>query len=147
MNNIAKANGIEAMGNGKYRYIYNSDDLARSFCENRKDLSYPLLKESMRQRYLIANTEGLQKAIAEMCSETIAEASEEMTRLVSDDIVNSVTYQLNNLVQMPNGTFVSKGLIKSSKKSLFADALAKGLVKGVGNVIDDMINPKDNKRT
>ena len=44
----------------KYEYIINQNDLIRAFNDSRNYLNYALLKESKRQRFLIANSRGLQ---------------------------------------------------------------------------------------
>lgn len=43
----------------KYEYIISQDQLAKAFNDSRNALNYPLLKESKRQRFLIANSKGL----------------------------------------------------------------------------------------
>lgn len=46
--------------NNRYEYIINQNDLIRAFNDSRNNLNYALLKESKRQRFLIANSRGLQ---------------------------------------------------------------------------------------
>jgi len=41
---------------GKYEYILTDDQLIRAFNDSRNNLNYALLKESARQRFLIANS-------------------------------------------------------------------------------------------
>ena len=69
--------------------------------------------------------------------------------MVAEDIGNDIESMLNGLVQSANGTIT---LGKTSNRSggsatyRFASALAKGLVKGVGKIIDDITNPKEDRR-
>lgn len=43
----------------KYEYIISQNQLVKAFNDSRNALNYPLLKESKRQRFLIANSKGL----------------------------------------------------------------------------------------
>ena len=89
------------------------------------------------------NKKGLEKQIQEKIINAVMENIQLLDRMIVEDITN----QLNGLVQTANGTFTigkNSGVGKSTT-NMFINAMAKGLVKGVGSIIEDIVNPKDDR--
>ena len=57
-------------------------------------------------------------------------------------IVEDITAQLNSLVQTANGEFKfgNQKIFDNSMTKLFLNSMAKGIVRGVGNIIEDITN-------
>ena len=133
----------------RYSYIVNQDDLTNAWLQMHNDLGYPLMMDSKYRRAIVMNKQGLEKKIAEMVNECIIANIKELENMVAEDIGNDIESMLNGLVQSANGAIT---LGKTSNRSggsatnRFASALAKGLVKGVGKIIDDITNPKEDRR-
>lgn len=65
----------------KYMMINSSDELYKSFMNNRHDLHYALKKEVSRDRFVV-NEEALTKAIQEACGQALEEASEPLAQYI-----------------------------------------------------------------
>ena len=133
LGNLSRAVGHDV---GKYQYILTSNELLKSYYESKHDLPYPLRKETKRDRY-IYNAEGLQKDIIDIVNNAIKEAEQELANMVSDDIVNMVYDKLNGVV----GTANAKTKATSKATSIFASALARGIMNGLTKVYDEMTDP------
>ena len=133
LGNISRMMGHDV---GKYQYILNSNELLKSYYESKHDLPYPLRKETKRDRY-IYNAEGLQKDIIDIVNNAIKEAEQELANMISDDIVNMVYDKLNGVV----GTANAKTKVTSKATSIFASALARGIMNGLTKVYDEMTDP------
>ena len=132
----------------RYSYIVNQDDLTNAWLQMHNDLGYPLMMDSKYHRAIVYNKQGLEKQIAQMVNDCIIADIKELERMVAEDIGNDIESMLNGLVQSANGTItLGKASSRSggSATNKFASALAKGLVKGVSKIIDDMTNPKDDR--
>ena len=147
LGNISRQVGHDV--SNKYSYIVSQDDLTNAYLQMRNDLGYPLMMDSKYHRAIVYNKQGLEKKIAEMVNGCIIANIKELENMVAEDIGNDIESMLNGLVQSANGTItLGKGSSRSggSATKRFASALAKGLVKGVENIIDDITNPKDDRR-
>ena len=133
----------------RYSYIVSQDDLTNAWLQMHNDLGYPLMMDSKYHRAIVYNKQGLEKQIAQMVNDCIIANIKELESMVAEDIGKDIESMLNGLVQAANGT-VTLGKTSSrsggSATNKFASALAKGLVKGVSKIIDDMTNPKDDRR-
>lgn len=133
----------------RYSYIVSQDDLTNAWLQMHNDLGYPLMMDSKYHRAIVYNKQGLEKQIAQMVNDCIIANIKELESMVAEDIGKDIESMLNGLVQAANGTVT---LGKTSSRSggsainRFTSALVKGLVKGVGKIIDDMTNTKDDRR-
>ena len=92
---------------------------------------------------IVYNKKGLEKQIRQSINDTIISNIHLLERMVVEDIVG----MLNGIVQSANGTItLGKSGVSKSATNLFVDAMVKGIVKGVGSIIEDMTNPKDDRR-
>lgn len=147
LGNMSRQVGYDV--SNKYNYIINQSDLVNSYLQMRNDLKYPLMMDSKYRRAIIYNKQGLEKKITDMVNECIIANIKELEKMIEEDIGNDIESMLNGLVQAANGTVTlgkPNNKSGSSATNRFANALAKGLVKGVGKIIDDMTNPKDDRR-
>lgn len=140
LGNISRQVGHDV--SNRYSYIVSQDDLTNAYLQARNDLGYPLMMDSKYRRAIVYNKKGLEKKIAEMVNDCIIANIKELERMVAEDIGNDIESMLNGLVQTSNGTVtLGKGSSRSGSGTVrFASALTKGLVKGVGKIIDDMTN-------
>lgn len=140
INNLGRLTGNS--GNNKYSYIVNTDDLTNAYLQMRNDCGFPIMVDSKYRRAIVYNKKGLEKKLEKMIIECIYQNMQPLVDLVSTDIVNEVTTLFNSIKQDANGKFViGSSFVKSrnNKTSIFAKTLAKGLVKGVGNLIDEIM--------
>ena len=63
--------------------------------------------------------------------------------MIVEDVVSSITMSINGIGKGSNGGTLVKN---NSATSMFASALAKGLVLSVGKLIDEITNPKERKK-
>lgn len=128
---------------GRYTYILNGNELLNAYVSMRNELGYPLMMDSKYRRAIVYNKRGLEKLI----HEKIIKAIVDNIHLIDKMVVEDITTQLNGLVQTANGTF-RQGSNSNSKSftKMFIDGMVKGLVQGVGNIIEDITNPKDKRR-
>lgn len=130
----------------RYTYILDNDDFTNAWIKMHDDLGYPLMVDSRHRRAIVYNKKGLEQKIQKMILECISNSMKELEKMVAEDIVNEVTNELNGLVQLSNGTITRSGKSNNRDMSKFANLLAKGMVKGVSDLIDEITNPNDNRR-
>ena len=130
----------------KYNYIIDQDDLTNAYLQMRNDLGYPLMMDSKYRRAIVYNKEGLERRITETINDCIMSNIKNIEDMIAEDIGNDIVNMMNGLTQASNGTIILGSKHSSSVIGKFTNILAKGLVKGIGNVIDDLIYPRDNKR-
>ena len=145
LGNISRRVGRDVTN--RYNYIVSSDDLTNAYLKMRHELHYPLMMDSKYRRAIIYNKQGLEKKIQDMINECIIANILELDKMIADDIVNEIANGLSGLTQTANGKIVvgNRSRSNSSMTSMFVKSLAKGLVKGVGKIIDDITNPKYDK--
>lgn len=144
LGNISRQVGHDVTN--RYSYIVSNDDLVNTYLKMRHELHYPLMVDSRNRRAIVYNKKGLEKKIQDMINECILSNIGELENMIANDVVDNITSQLNGLTQTANGSIiVGKRNSKSSSTNLFINAMAKGMVMGVGKIIDDITNPKDNK--
>lgn len=132
----------------RYNYIINEDDLKNAYIQMRNELGYPLMIDSKYRRAIVYNKQGIEKKIEDMINECIMSNINELEDMIANDIVNDIANQLNGIIQAANGSIVlGSGTNKSggNSKSRFVSSMARGLVKGVGNIVEDIVNPKDSR--
>ena len=141
INNMSRQLGHDI--SGKYHYIVNGNDFMNAYIQMRNDLGYPLMIDSKYRRAVVYNKKGLEKQINETLIKTIVDNIHLLDRMIMEDIAN----QINNIVQTPNGTvkLVNKSNNNSATK-IFINAMVKGMVQGIGHIVEDMINPNDRRR-
>ena len=141
LGNISRAVGHDVTN--KYSYIISSDDLTNAYVKMKDELGYPLMIDSKYRRAIVYNKKGLQKKIENVIDNCIINNISLLDRIVVEDIVS----QLNSITQSANG-MLSVGKKNSSNISainMFANSMLKGVLKGVDNIIDDIINRKDER--
>lgn len=144
LGNISRQVGHDVTN--RYSYIVSNDDLVNTYLKMRHELHYPLMVDSRNRRAIVYNKKGLEKKIQDMINECILSNISELENMIANDVVDNITSQLNGLTQTANGSvIVGKRNSKNSSTNLFINAMAKGMVMGVGKIIDDITNPKDNK--
>ena len=125
----------------KYEYILSGNELYKQFAEARAE-AYALRKEIKRNRY-IYNAEGMQSDIEKIVIGAIINTVEEMEKVVCDDISSMLEEEINGIIQSGNSTIVLGKTKKHSNVNIkLARLLAKEIVKGIANVIEDTV--KDN---
>ena len=141
LGNISRAVGHDVTN--KYSYVINSNDLTNAYVKMKDELGYPLMIDSKYRRAIVYNKKGLQKKIENVIDNCIINNISLLDRIVVEDIVS----QLNSITQSANG-MLSVGKKNSSNISainMFANSMLKGVLKGVDNIIDDIINQKDER--
>ena len=106
-----------------YEYVLDQDDLTRAFMDSRNKLKYALLKQSDRQRFLIANSQGLKERFFKMINEDISKATANLQKAVASDLYSY-------LMTMING-----GSLSSSSHS---NALGSAIGRALGNAVVDL---------
>lgn len=147
LGNISRQVGHDV--SNRYSYIVDSDDLTNAYLQMRDELGYPLMMDSRNRRAIVYNKKGLEKQIQNLINECIMANIQQLEKMIAEDVANEIAVQLNGLTQTANGSIVlgkSSSRSRNSATSMFANALAKGLVLGVGKIIDETINPKDDRR-
>lgn len=136
MRNISRQVGRDV--SRRYNYIVTNDELTNAYLKMRNDLGYPLMMDSKYRRAIVYNKQGLEKKIQKLVYECIIDNAREFENMVANDVADDIIDQLNGMVQTANGQ-IKKGNVKNkSATSEFAKALAKGLVQGVGKIIEDI---------
>ena len=74
----------------RYQYIIDQNDLIKAFNDSRNYLNYGLLKESDRQRFLIANSQGLKEQFFKTINEDLTKATESLQNEVATDLASAV---------------------------------------------------------
>lgn len=124
-----------------YNYVSGEDELMNAYAQMRNDLGYPLAMDSKYRRAIVYNKQGIEKQIAEMIEENIMDNIGELESEIANNVANDIINQLNGLTQTASGTIVLGGSSSGSGTvGKFASLLAKGLVKGVGKIVDDIID-------
>lgn len=144
LGNISRQVGHDV--SNRYSYVISEDDLTNAWLQMHNDLGYPLMMDSKYRRAIIYNKQGLERQITQMVNNCIIANMKELERMVIEDIGKDLESMLNGITQAANGTItLGKPQSKSGNATnRFADALAKGLAKGVGKIIDDMTKINDN---
>lgn len=122
----------------RYNYIISNDDLTNAYLQMRDELGYPLMIDSKYRRAVVYNKKGLEKKIQNLVYECIINNAKEFEDMVANDVADDIIDQLNSMVQTANGQIKKGSVKKKSATSEFAKALAKGLVQGVGKIIDEI---------
>jgi hypothetical protein len=65
--------------------------------------------------------------------ECILSEINQLEKIIANDIVDLITYQINGIPHFDSGS------VKSSAMKKFAGAFALGLTNGLINIVDDMI--------
>ena len=133
LGNLSRALGHDV---GKYQYILNSNDVLKSYYESKKDLPYPLRKETKRDRY-IYNSDGLQKDLIDIVNNAMMDAEKELSNMVSDDIVNMVYNKMNGIV----GAASSSKSTTNKTAAAFGKALANSLMSNLSKIYDELSDP------
>ena len=147
MGNLSRQVGHDVRN--KYSYIVNQDDLTNAYLQMKNDLGYPLMVDSKYRRAIVYNKEGLEKQITDMINNCIISNIEELESAILEDVGSDIESMLNGLVQGTNGTItIGNGRDRSGGKAIyrFANTMAKAVVKGVGKIIDNIIDFKEDKR-
>lgn len=139
--NISRAVGSDI--SVKYNYIVSESELTNAYLKMRNDLGYPLMIDSKYRRAIVYNKEGLERKIKQMIAEVIKENEQRL----ADLIVNDVTTQLNNIIQMTNGLVTTKGGYKHGGiGKAIGSAMGSGLVNGFFKVLDDITDYDADRR-
>ena len=138
LGNISRAVGHDVTN--KYSYIISSDDLTNAYVKMKDELGYPLMIDSKYRRAIVYNKKGLEKKIRETIDNCIIDNIMLLDRMVVEVIVT----QLNGITQSANGKIImGKTSVSNNTMNLFSNALVKGLVNGVGKIIDDITDIKE----
>lgn len=138
LGNISRAVGHDVTN--KYSYIISSDDLTNAYVKMKDELGYQLMIDSKYRRAIVYNKKGLEKKIRETIDNCIIDNIMLLDRMVVEDIVT----QLNGITQSANGKIImGKTSVSNNTMNLFSNALVKGLVNGVGKIIDDITDIKE----
>ena len=141
LGNISRAVGHDVTN--KYSYIISSDDLTNAYVKMKDELGYPLMIDSKYRRAIVYNKKGLEKKIRETIDNCIIDNIMLLDRMVVEDIVT----QLNGITQSANGKIImGKTSVSNNTINLFSNALVKGLVNGVGKIIDDITNIEEERK-
>lgn len=114
----------------KYEYINTTDDMLSAMMRAHKDLQYPLLKESKRDRFLIANSEGLEKLIREILSEEMNQATNEIADLISYDMAIMVQQRVNGMLTG------KKAIIKPSN---YSQKISQLIGRAIGSAVKRLV--------
>lgn len=123
----------------KYEYMISRNDFARAWAEAHSDLGYPLLKESMRDRFLITNKAGLEKKVNEVITELIVNSEKLLIDMLKEDATYAVQDVINS-IDIKNNSFVIGTLAThtSSYASKVGKFLGKAIGQAAGKIVDIM---------
>lgn len=127
----------------KYSYIVNQDELTNAYFQMREELNYPLMMESRYRRAIVYNKQGLGNKIIEIINACIGENINELENMIAEEVANDIIDRINGLSQAANGNIIKSNNKIKNNTYKFAKIIAKGITKGVGDLIDDIINPKE----
>ena len=127
----------------KYSYIVNQDELTNAYFQMREELNYPLMMESRYRRAIVYNKQGLENKIIEIINACIGENINELENMIAEEVANDIIDRINGLSQAANGNIIKSNNRIKNNTYKFAKIIAKGITKGVGDLIDDIINPKE----
>ena len=120
---------------GRYEYIINQDQLIKAFNDSRNNLNYALLKESKRQRFLIANSQGLKEKFFDVVNKDLQKAADKIEQSITIDICNNIT-------QLFNG-----GSMNPSSNINLGSALGRAIGSGIVAIADEILKLEEgNKR-
>lgn len=144
-NHIANINRVAGnSGTGsRYEFIMSQDDLMNAYFNSHKDLNYALLKQSKRDRFLVANSAGLQKELKKICDDILQNASKELAELVAQDARTEVERQLNAALSGKTAATASNNISRSRSTSKLSDAIVGGFMSGIGGILSDMFDSED----
>ena len=136
--NINKVAGNSGTGS-RYEFIMSQDDLMNAYFKSHQDLNYALRKQSKRDRFLVANSAGLQKELKRICDDILQNTSKELAELVAQDARTEVERQLNAAL---SGTTAAKSsnISRSRNTSKLANAIVGGFMSGIGGILSDMFD-------
>ena len=140
--NINRAAGNSGTGS-RYEFIMSQDDLMNAYFQSHKDLNYALLKQSKRDRFLVANSAGLQKELKKICDDAIQKASKQLAELVAADARNEVERQIGAALSGKSAATASNNISRSQKTSALSDAIVGGFMSGIGGILNDMFDSED----
>ncbi len=124
----------------RYSYITSESELIDAWLKLHEDLNYPLMVDSRYHRALIYNREGLEKFIQDNLINNMKQAFDELANIATNDIEK----MLNNIIQTKDGKIIiDKSNNTNSTINLIANATAKGLVKGIFNLLDEITRYDD----
>lgn len=133
----------------RYNYIVSQDELTNAYLQMRSELGYPLMIDSKYRRAIVWNKKGIEKKISDMIKNCIFANLKQLESIVAKDIAEEIRMQLQGIKQMQNGTIVT-GKVKSSSFEneivRFANTITKGVIKGVGDIVNDMTNERGRRR-
>ena len=112
---------------GRYEYIISQDELIRAFNDSRNALNYPLLKESKRQRFLIANSKGLEQLFFKMVNEDIAKATATIEKNVAKDVYGYLMAAIHGTSYTPSANGLDLGAILGKALGETLTALATAI--------------------
>ncbi len=143
LGNISRSVGHD-ISSHRYSYIISESDLINAWLQMHNDLNYTLLTDSKYHRALVFNKPGLEKYI----QENLIKQMEQNFNELSDIVTRDLEMLLNNLIQTKNGTIsiTKSNNSKHDTLNLWASAAAKGIVKGIADIMDDIMNYEDDKR-
>lgn len=115
--------------NNKYEYIINQNDLIKAFNDSRNNLNYALLKESKRQRFLIANSRGLQEKFFKMINEDITRANQNLEKTVAADLYGYLMAAIHGGSYTPKNSGMDLGQIIGRALGKLLTSFAESLWK------------------
>ena len=133
MKNLSNAIGHDVRS---YHYIIDGDDLTRTWVQMHNDLNYPLKVDSKYRRVIVYNKQGLENQIIQMINTVIAQNLKALADIVANDIVNSISLQLNGITTMSHNKVPTSKSYSWSK--VITRAISGGLVNGFFKILEDM---------
>ena len=101
------------------------------------------MMESRYRRAIVYNKQGLENKIIEIINACIGENINELENMIAEEVANDIIDRINGLSQAANGNIIKSNNRIKNNTYKFAKIIAKGITKGVGDLIDDIINPKE----
>jgi len=128
-------------GSAIYQYIMTREDLGDALLDGQEDLSYRLMKESKRQRYLIANSKAM-KELNEKIQETVY--NEIIKVFISADgfIVENINNALNQISAVTSNIGIKFKEVKPQSNTFltrFATMLGKSLGNSISYIVKDTL--------
>ena len=118
-------------GFGRYEYIINQDQLIKAFNDSRNNLNYALLKESNRQRFLIANSQGLKEKFIDVINRDLKHATDDIEKSIATDIYNYTMQLFNN------------GTMNGSSSLNLGSALGRAIGNGIVAIAEEIWKNED----
>ena len=133
-------------GNGRYSFIVKHNDLIDNYLQMRDELGYPLMIDSRNRRAIVYNKKGLEKKIEQLVNKCITDNMKILENIVTEDIVNNVVNKLSAITLSANGKININNKSKTNMSSMLGSAIGKGLVDGIGKIIDDMTDIESGRK-